>query len=66
MEIHDLLPFLIPLAIAQFALLFITLKHILTHSSYKYGSRKMWLIIIIIGMEFIGPILYFVFGKEDN
>lgn len=63
---NDLLVFLIPLVIVQFALLFITLRHILTHSSYKYGSRKMWLIITIVGMEFIGPILYFLFGKEDN
>ena len=31
----DVLPFLIPLAIAQFALLGYTLYHILTHKNYK-------------------------------
>ncbi len=61
----EILPFLIPLAIAQFALLGYTLYHILTHKNYKRGNRTLWLVIAIIGMEFIGPILYFLFGKED-
>ena len=61
----EILPFLIPLAIAQFALLGYTLYHILTHKNYKRGNRTLWLVIAIIGLEFIGPILYFLFGKED-
>ncbi len=61
----EILPFLIPLAIAQFALLGYTLYHILTHKNYKRGNRTLWLVIAIIGMEFIGPILYFLLGKED-
>ncbi len=64
-DIKELLPFIIPLVIIQFALLAFTLHHILTHKSYKRGNRTMWLIISIIGMEFIGPILYFALGKED-
>ena len=65
-NIMELLPFLIPLAIAEFALLGYTLYHILTHKNYKRGSRTMWLVVAIIGMEFIGPILYFLLGKEDE
>ena len=61
----EFLPFLIPLAIAELALLGYTLYHILTHSHYKRGSRILWIIVAIIGMEFIGPILYFLLGKED-
>ena len=64
-KITEFLPFLIPLAIAEFALLGYTLNHILTHKTYKRGNRTLWLVVTIIGMEFIGPILYFVFGKED-
>ncbi len=64
-EIKDILPFLIPLVIVQFGLLFYTIHHILTHQTYKRGSRAVWLLITIIGMEFIGPILYFLLGKED-
>ena len=65
MNIADLLPFLLPLVAAQFVLLAITLRHILTHPHYKRGSRVLWLIVVLVGMEFIGPILYFLLGKED-
>lgn len=61
----EFLPFLIPLAVAQFALLGYTLYHIMTHKNYRRGNRTLWLIVAIIGMEFIGPILYFLLGKED-
>lgn len=66
MNINEMLPFLIPLIIVQLALLVFTLHHILTHQNYKRGSRALWIVITIVGMEFIGPILYFVLGKEDN
>ena len=64
-EIMEFLPFLIPLVIAEFALFGYTLYHILSHKQYKYGNRTIWLIITIIFMNFIGPILYFLFGKEE-
>lgn len=66
MEIKELLPFIIPLAIAEFALLGYTLYHIFTHNTYKRGSRALWVVVSIVGMEFIGPILYFLLGKEDS
>ena len=65
MNVKEILPFLIPLAIAQFALLGYTLYHILTHTRYKRGTRALWLVVSIIGMEFVVPILYFLLGKED-
>ncbi|MBQ7434100.1 MAG: PLDc N-terminal domain-containing protein [Lachnospiraceae bacterium] len=64
-EITELLPFFIPLVIAEFALLGYTLYHIFTHSHYKRGNRVLWIVVAIVGMEFIGPILYFLLGKED-
>lgn len=66
MSVRELMPFLIPLIIAEFVLLGFTIRHILTHDSYKRGSRAIWLIVTIVGMEFIGPVLYFLLGKEDN
>lgn len=65
-NITEFLPFLIPLAIAEFALLGYTVYHILTHKNYKRGNRAMWLIISIVLMNFVGPILYFLIGKEDE
>ena len=64
-NLTEFLPFLIPLAIAEFALFGYTLHHILTHKTYKRGSRALWLVITIVLMNFLGPILYFLLGKED-
>lgn len=64
-ELMDMLPFLLPLIIVEFALLAYTIYHIMTHDTYKRGTRAMWLVIAIVGMNLIGPILYFVLGKED-
>lgn len=64
-ELKEYLPLLLPLVIAQFALLGIALHHILTHKHYKRGNRTLWLCVTIILMGFVGPILYFLLGKED-
>lgn len=65
-KIKDFLPIVIPLVIAEIILLVITLRHILTHDTYKRGNRALWLIVSIAGMEFIGPILYFLLGKDED
>ena len=63
--LKEFMPFLIPLVIAQLVLIVITLRHILTHEHYKRGSRTIWFVITIVGMQFWGPVLYFLLGKED-
>ncbi len=65
-DIMEFLPFLIPIVIAEFALFGYTLYHILTHKNYKYGNRILWIVISVVFMNFIGPILYFIFGREDS
>lgn len=65
-QLTELLPFLIPLVIAEVILLAVTLRHILTHNTYKRGNRILWVVIAIVGMQFWGPILYFVLGKEEE
>ena len=63
-QLMEFLPFLIPLAIAQYALMGYAIYHILTHNKYKVGNRAMWLVISVL-VNFIGPILYLVIGRED-
>ena len=65
-ELQDYLPIVIPLIIVQLALLIYVLRHILTHDNYKRGNRTLWLIVSIVGMEYIGPILYILLGKEEE
>ena len=64
-ELSEFLPFLIPLAIAEFSLFGYTLYHILTHKTYKRGSRALWLCVTLILSNFVGPILYLALGKEN-
>ena len=65
-QLTEFLPFLIPLIVAEFALFGYTLYHILTHKTYKRGNRTLWLVLTIVLMNFVGPILYFLLGKEDS
>lgn len=65
-ELKEFFPFLIPLVIAEFALFGYTLHHVLTHKTYKRGNRALWLVLTIVFMNFVGPILYFLLGKEDE
>ncbi len=65
-DINEMLPFLIPLAIAEILLLAYTLHHILTHKTYKHGTRGLWIVVTLAGMQFIGPILYFLLGREED
>ena len=63
-KLMEMLPFLIPLIIVQYGLLGYAVYHILSHENYKRGNRTMWLIIAIV-VNFVGPILYFLLGKEE-
>ena len=65
-QIKEVLPFLIPIIVAEVILLAVTLRHILTHENYKRGNRILWIVVTLVGMQFWGPILYFVIGKEDE
>ena len=65
-QIREYLPLLIPLAIVQIALFLYVLIHIFKHDHYKHGSRILWLVIVLLGSNFIGPILYLILGKEEE
>lgn len=62
----DWIPFLVPLIILQIGLYIFTVIHIVTHDHYKRGNKVQWLIVATIGCEFVGPIIYMVFGREDD
>lgn len=65
-DFKEILPFIIPAFILQMTLLIYTIRHILKHDSYKHGNRAIWLVVTIVGMNFIGPVLYFLFGRNDD
>ena len=63
-KLIEFLPFVLPLFALQIALMVIALRHVVTHDTYKRGNRIMW-IIVVVCINFIGPILYLSLGKED-
>ncbi len=64
-QLTQYLPFLIPVAVAEFALMITALIHVLKHDRYKHGSRVLWMVIVIV-IGIIGPILYFTLGRSDD
>ena len=61
----EYLPFLIPLIILQYGLAIYAVVHIVKHPTYKFGNTIMWIIIVLF-ISFIGPLVYFMFGKGDE
>ena len=60
----EYLPLILPLLLAQIGLWGYAIYHILTHKSYKMGNRVLW--VVLSFLNFVGPILYLVLGKEDS
>ena len=63
--IQSMLIFLIPLAIIQLVLMITALVSILRHDTYKTGTRLIWILVVIF-VNTIGPILYFVLGRNNE
>jgi len=59
------LPFFIPIVILQLVLMISALIHVLRHDHYKHGNRVLWIIVVVV-VNIIGPIVYFVFGRSDE
>jgi uncharacterized Tic20 family protein len=63
-EMLGLLPVLIPLAILQLGLMIFALIHAIKHPRYRMGNMIVWVLVIIL-INIIGPILYFVIGRGE-
>lgn len=59
------LPILIPLIVAQVAFGLIALVHVLRHPHYRFGNKMMWAFIVML-VNMIGPIIYFIFGRGEE
>lgn len=55
---------LLPIIIINITLLVVALRHCLKHQNYRYGNRLIWVCVIVL-IQIIGPISYFVFGSEE-
>lgn len=64
-SIQEYLPFLIPLVIAEFALAMTALIHVLKHPNYRFGNKVMWIVIVLL-IQIIGPVVYFLIGRGEE
>ena len=63
--IREYLPILIPIIILEIGLMIYSLSHVFKHDRYKFGSRTMWILIVVF-IQIIGPILYLTIGREEE
>lgn len=64
-QILTYLPLLIPVLIVQLALAITALVHVVRHPHYRFGNMPVWIIVVLF-IQIIGPIVYFVFGKGEE
>ena len=59
------LPLLIPLLILQVGLAIFAVYKIIKQQEFPRLNRPIWLVIVLL-LQFVGPICYFVFGRGDE
>ncbi|WP_422124191.1 PLDc N-terminal domain-containing protein [Planococcus sp. X10-3] len=64
METSRLILLLLPVLVIQLALMIFALVD-LVRNQYINGPKWMWAIIIVV-VNIIGPILYFVIGRRND
>ena len=62
-EIRDWIPLLIPVFVIWFVLIVTALWDLAKRPKTR-GPKWLWVLIILF-VNFLGPILYFVLGRED-
>jgi phospholipase D-like protein len=66
MTIEDALPFIIPLAILQIAIMVVALYDLTRPERRVRGDNKLlWGLVIVLG-QLLGPLIYFLVGREEN
>lgn len=60
----EFLPFIIPLVLLQLTLMIVALVDLIRREKTRGLPKWAWALVIILG-ELIGPIIYFIFGREE-
>lgn len=65
MTIEQILPLIIPLVVLQLALMAVGLFDLTRPDRrVKGGNKLVWGLVIAL-VQFFGPLIYFLFGRED-
>ena len=64
-ELNRYIPLLIPLVIIEITLLVIALIDLIRRENVRYFPKWVWAVIILI-LNFIGPIAYLILGRDEE
>ncbi|HEX5591302.1 MAG TPA: PLD nuclease N-terminal domain-containing protein [Candidatus Limnocylindrales bacterium] len=65
-DIARILPLLLPLIVLQLVLLGLALRDILRpERRVRGGDKRIWIAAIVL-IQLIGPLVYFIFGRDDS
>ena len=64
-EITNNLALLLPVIILEFILAITALIHVIKHPNYRFGNKSIWIIVVLF-IQIIGPIFYFIFGRGEE
>ncbi|MFZ7133250.1 MAG: PLDc N-terminal domain-containing protein [Eubacteriales bacterium] len=64
-QLQELLPIIIPLIILQLTFAFVALYHLLKHKRVRFFGVLPWVFIILF-VNLLGPVLYFLIGREEE
>ena len=62
-DVTELLPFLIPLILLQAVLMITALVMIIRQQEFKYSNKPVWILLVIF-LNLVGPVLYFVLERR--
>ncbi|MEW6034202.1 MAG: PLD nuclease N-terminal domain-containing protein [Chloroflexota bacterium] len=65
LDIGQLIALLVPLALVQLGLMAFALYDLVKRKRVKGGSKWTWGVLIVV-VNIIGPVLYFVLGREED
>ena len=65
MTVEEILPLLIPLAVLQLALMGVGLYDLTRPDRRVRGGNKLVWGLVIALFQFFGPLVYFLYGRED-
>jgi hypothetical protein len=66
MTLQEILPFLIPLIVLQLVLMLVGLFDLTRPERRVKGDSKVVWALIIIFVNLLGPLVYFLFGREEG
>ncbi len=60
---RDLAMVIVPLAVAQLALMAVGYWDLARREQVRWGRKWLWALVMLI--NFVGPLLYFTLGREE-